>query len=32
MMIANSKCWKKEETKVLGKCVHCSDYEKVNIE
>ena len=30
-MDANSECWKKEETKVLGKCVHCSDYEKVNI-
>ena len=29
-MDANSKCWKEEETQILGECIHCSDYEQVN--
>ena len=29
-MVPNSKCWKEEETKNIGECIHCSDYEKVN--
>ena len=30
-MIPNSDCGKTEETQRLAECVHCSDYEKVNL-
>ncbi|KAM7446202.1 hypothetical protein ABFA07_005419 [Porites harrisoni] len=29
--VPNSKCWKKENTRLIGDCIHCSDYEKQTI-
>jgi len=31
-MDVNSKCWKTEETRILGECIHCREFEKQKID